>query len=80
VLKNNQNNGDLITSLSSISALTCVPGIAISAHKARQLITMVEINAVLRHLYLSVMAPMTGRISKAGIVSNVKIKPTMIDE
>jgi len=57
-----------------------VPGITISAHKARQLNTMVEINAVLRHLYLSVMAPMTGRINKAGIVNNVKIKPTMTDE
>jgi len=57
-----------------------VPGITISAHKARQFIAMVEINAVLRHLYLSVMEPMTGRTNRAGIVNNVNIKPTTTDE
>jgi len=80
VLKKNQNNGDLITSTSSISVLTFVPGINISTHRNRLLITMSEINAVLRHLYLSVIAPMAGLINKAGNGSNVKIKPTMTDE
>jgi len=57
-----------------------VPGNSISTHKTRLLVNMIEINAILRQLYLSVMAPITGRTNKAGIVSNVKTKPTMTEE
>jgi len=42
---------------------------------------MIEIiNAILHHLYLSVMAPTTGLINKAGSGSNVKLKPMMTSE
>jgi len=80
VLKNNQNNGDFITSTSSISVFTCVPGNSISTHKTRQLVNMIKSNPIFRQLYLSVMAPIIGRTNNAGIVSNVKTKPTITDE
>jgi len=80
VLKNNQKVGDLITLTSAISVLMVVPGINISTQIIRQLIIMSVINAILRHLYLSVRTPITGLTIKAGSGSNVKIKPTMTDE
>lgn len=80
VQKNNQNNGDFITFALSISVLTTVPGINISIHINRLIITKIKVNADLRHLYLSVMAPIAGRISKPGSGSIVNIKPTMSDE
>lgn len=79
-VKNNQKRGGLITLTSAISVSTFLPGINISTQTTRQLIIMVEINTVLRHLYLSVMAPTTGLINKAGSGSNVKIKPMMTGE
>ncbi|CAI6360965.1 unnamed protein product [Macrosiphum euphorbiae] len=70
VVKNNQKIGDLITLTSEICVSTFLPGINISTYTTRLLITMIEMNAFLRHLYLSVMAPTTGLISKAGSGSN----------
>jgi len=80
VLKNSQKVGDLITLTSAICVSTFLPGLHISMQTIRQLITMSVINTILRHLYLSVMAPTTGLTIKAGSGSNVKIKPTMTDE
>jgi len=80
VVKNIQKVGDLITLTLAISVLTAVPGINISKQTIRQLITMSVINAILRHLYLSVRAPTTGLTIKAGSGRNVKIEPTMTDE
>jgi len=64
VLKNNQNSGDLITSMSFISVFTAEPGINISIFINRQVIATLKVSAFLRHLYLSVMAPTVGRINK----------------
>jgi len=80
VLKNTQKVDDLITLTSEISVSMVRPGINISTQITRQLITMSVINAILRHLYLSVRAPTTGLTIKAGSGINVKIKPTMTDE
>lgn len=63
VLKNNQNSGDFITSTSFISVFTAEPGINISIFTNREQIAILKVNAALRHLYLSVMAPTVGRIS-----------------
>lgn len=80
VQTNNQNIGDLITSVSFNSALTTEPGINISIFISRLLNTVFKTNAVLRHLYLSVIAPITGRTNKPGSGRIVKIKPTMTGE
>jgi len=72
VHKNNQNNADFITFLSSVIVLTAEPRMIISI-----LINILKINADLRHLYLSVNTPITGRTNKP---STVKIKPTMTGE
>jgi len=80
VLKNNQNSDDLITSVSFISVCSPEPGINISILINTLETPVLKINAALRHLYLSVMAPAIGRTSKSRNESIVKIKPTMIGE
>jgi len=70
VQKNNQNSGDFITSVSSNSVLTTEPGIKISIIINRLLNTIFKTNTALRHLYLSVIAPITGRTNKPGSGSN----------
>jgi len=80
VLRNNQNSGDSIKSTSLISVCTSEPGINISILINTIIIPILKIFTALRHLYLSVMAPMAGRTSKPRNESIVKIKPTMIDE
>jgi len=80
VQKNNQNNGDFITFASSVSVLTAEPGMNISILINILMITIIKISADLRHLYLSVITPITGRSNKPGSGSTVKIKPRMTDE
>jgi len=80
VLKNNQNSGDLITSMSFISVFTAEPGINISIFTNKQQIAILKVNAVLRHLYLSVMTPTVGSINKPRNEIIVKNKPMIIDE
>lgn len=74
---NNQNSGDLITSMSSISSSTIVPGkrnrtTTVKMHSVKH-----TINPGFRHLYLSVNTPTVGLINMSGSVSKVKIKPAM---
>lgn len=80
VQKNNQNNGDFTTLLSSVIVLTVEPGMNISTFINIILITIVSIIADLRHLYLSVIAPVIGRNNKPGSGTTVKMKPTMSGE
>jgi len=80
VQTNNQNSGDFNTSVSFISILTAEPGMNISIVINRLLIAVFKTKTALRHLYLSVIAPISGRTNKprSGII--VKIKPTMTGE
>jgi len=80
VQKNNQNIGDLITSTSSISVRTVEPGMNISIVIIRHLVAIIKTKTALRHLYLSVIAPISGRTNKPRNGRIVKIKPTMTGE
>lgn len=80
VTKNNQNRGELNMSTSSISFPETVPGMNSRTPITRHTMIMLKINTDLRHLYLSVTAPTTGRISKPESGSTVNIKPTRADE
>lgn len=77
VLKNNQNNGVLITSKSSISLFEVVPGIIDNKPTSKNVIIELPMNTDRRHLYLSVMAPMSGLNNKPGIGCSMNIKPTI---
>jgi len=59
---------------------TAEPGKNISIFTNGQQIAILKVNAVLRYLYLSVMAPTVGRINKPRNEIIVKNKPTIIDE
>jgi len=80
VQKNNQNNDDFITLSSSVIVLTVEPGMNINILINIIMITIINIIADLRHLYLSVITPVIGRTSKPGSGITVKIKPTITGE
>lgn len=77
VPKNNQNSGDLITSMFLSSSFDVVPGITNSKLVMKNKIIELAMYTVRRHLYLSVMAPTIGRVNTPGIGCSMKIKPTM---
>lgn len=77
VPKNNQNSGDVITSIFLISSFDVVPGIINSKLVMKSKIIEVPMYTERRHLYLSVMAPTIGLVNTPGIGCSMKIKPTM---
>lgn len=80
VLVNNQNSGDLITSVSSSPISTVVPGRNNRTTTVKIANITHAIKADFRHLYLSVKTPTVGLINISGRLSKVKIKPAMTDE
>lgn len=80
VIQNNQNNGDLIASKSSISSLVFVSGIINIINTNIDVINTLKTNTVWRQLNLSVIMPKVNLAINPGIGITAKMKPTMNDE
>lgn len=80
VIQNNQNNGDLIASKSSISSLVFVSGIINIINTNIDVINTLKTNTVRRQLNLSVIMPKVNLAINPGIGITAKMKPTMNDE
>ncbi|KAE9529500.1 hypothetical protein AGLY_011596, partial [Aphis glycines] len=80
VIQNNQNNGDLIASKSSISSLVFVSGIINIINTNIDVINTLKTNTIRRQLNLSVIIPKVNLANNPGIGITAKMKPTMNDE
>lgn len=80
VVQNNQNNGDLIASESSISSLVFVLGINNIINTSSDVKIALKTNTNRRQLCLSVIDPKITLASIPGIGITAKMKPTMNDE